>query len=476
MKKLTWMAIIFLSLGLNASAQKTLSDLANAPLVVVMAKSPVLVYPIYIEETDSSIVQIVNNDTLKIEYFKSYINRRKPIARGVRKTIVTKDKIKIWQNDTLRVDIKRQSDVQSGIISNTKGMVKQTLIPSQHPAIAPTEQYMLQGDSLNFLIFRPELNLVEVESSKNYQRRRMIGHLYGDISNSSTDTLKNIELNRSLHVNDEFQVLYSSQTLNENGLEFSLKPSRLLQFSIKRIDTSVDPTEIIYYASMTDLETSTEFEIVRNKILLHDEGFIINEMIMVRDTFQIENIKVFPLNSPVRMHPFYPGIDISGPMIEARFERPAQIGDSSFSIMSYWDSRDGARINYLPDFVFPWVDNGESIVATPVYLQIGDTKLGQKHEIPENKKLHFSKVEASSDSLILEIYSHHKLNIEIEVQDSNGKLIKKLKQSYGLRKGNTRLAMRKLGLPYGSKAEIVLLTIENGVPVEHQRFKYTEVN
>lgn len=476
MKKHTWIAIVVISLGLNLKAQKTLAEFAKAPLVMVMSKTPMGAYPVYFEETDSSAIQIKNGDTTRTEFIVKYIDRRKPLSKSIRKTKITRDKISIWHNDTLRVDVKRQSELHNGTIGGKKGKVERSLIPSRNPSIHATEQYMIQGDSSNFIVYRPELGQIELESSNKVQYRRMLGNLFSEICSYPSGKQEFTPLNRSLRKGDELQILFNFEALNEQGNAFTSTPNRLMTVVLGDFVPNTDPSQMSFNSKLTDLEYSTVFDETSSVIEFYDEGFAINYHVYLKDSLYTRTLRIYPPEAPIRLHPFYPSIDLAGPLIEGTYEHSVSIDDTVLNVTSYWNSADGTRINYLPEFAFPWLDNAENFIGSPVYLNLSGNKVGKPYQVEENKNMHFARIAPSRDSLVIEVYSPEKQNINLELQQLDGQTIKVLKQAYGLKKGVTRIALEKLGLPYGSKADLVLFSVEKSGTVEQQRFRYTELN
>jgi hypothetical protein len=477
MKKMVLISLVSLVLNLVAlNAQKPLSDLSKAPLMMVLKNNSVSTYPVRFEESDSTRITRKNGDTTRIEYFVRYTDRGKAVRGGVRKTRITKDKISIWQNDTLRVEVKRQSEQHTGTLGGIKGKVIRELIPSQHPTIHATEQYMFQDDKLYFIIYRPELGLVELESSKDFQYRRMIGNFFTDVCKYPSGGGTYTELNRTLTKGDELQILFNFQRLNEEGTEFISIPDRILKIKLGEFLPYSDPTKMNFESEVTDLANSTVFDETSGVIEFFEEGFAINQQIYLRDSLYPRTIRIFAPDAENRVHPFYPAIDLSGSLIEASYEHERFIGQTKFQITSYWNSSGSNRLSFLPEFAFPWRDNAENYQGNPVYLKLGTKIHGKPYESPENEKPHFSRVQVSQDSLFLEVFSDLKQNITIELQQVDGTTIKQLKQSHGIREGITRIPFEKLDLTYGSQVDIVLITKVNDEAIEHQRFRYIQNN
>lgn len=471
--------IILISVVLSSFqliAQKQVSDLSDAPLIMVLNKTKSMAYPVGFEESDSTFVKSKGQAITRKEYFSRYTDRRNSVKGGLRITKINKRSISMTQNDTLRVKIKRQAKQNSGMIGAKKGTITREFIPSMNPAIPPSEMYMLDSDSSNFIIYRPELGLIEIEAINQVQYRRMIGNLFSDACNQPRTNNVSNKINKSLKEGDELQILYSYNSLSDDGSYFIQKPNKLLIIRLENYDLGTESTRINFNSKTIDIDHETVYDEKSSFIELFDGGLGIDEQVLIKDTLYPLTIKVSPPETEVRSDPFYPFFEFSGPTVEISYERSIQLNDSLLEVFSYWNSTNPGRFNVLKTFPFPWRDNAENFSGNPVFLKLGEKTFGRPFEINQNPNLHFSRVSLERDSLILDVFSNKLQNITIELQKSDGTIIKQLKQSYGIRKGITHFTFEKLDLPYGSQADIVLITKDKGESIEHQRFRYIQKN
>lgn len=471
--------ISLVSLVLNSvalNAQKPLSDLSEAPVMMVLKKTPNLFYPIRFEESDSTIIKSKRGEITRIEYFNRYTDRRNTSKGGIRITKVSKSSISITQNDTLRVEIKRQGDKHSGIIGGKKGKIIREFIHSKNSSIPPSELYIMDSDSSYFIIYRPELGLVEIESNSQVQYRRMIGELFTDACDKPIKNAANKEINRSLNEGDELQILYSHKRLSDDGLNFKLIPNKLLTIKLKDFISGSETNRLNFTSKTFDVDHSTLFDEKSSFIEFYEGGIAIDEQVLIKDSLYPLSIKVSPPETEARSDPFYPFFEFAGPTVEVSYERSIELNDTLFDIFSYWNTTNLSRFNVLRIFPFPWRDNAENFIGNPVYLKLGKKAYGKLYEIDQNPRLHFAQVLVTLDSLILDVSSDKLQNITIELQQLDGTTIRQLKQSHGIRKGITRIPFEKLDLTYGSQADIVLITKVNNEAIEHQRFRYIQNN
>ena len=457
-------------------AQQVNTDLSNTFLTLVMYKNSNGIVPIRFEENDSTSMILKNGDTTRFEYYSKYTDRRTILGKGFRKTTISRDKIRIWQNDSLNVEVKRQDEKASGIIGGIKGSVKRKLIPSVHNNISPAEHYYLVDDSLNFILFQPELGIIELESSPTYQSRRLIGKIYNELRESKSGSLDFTRLNRQLNTGDKLQLLFLMErfdSIAKNSIEI---PVQLLTFSVSGIKSDAEGNQVYFKTVNHDLTYNTEFDYESGVIDMYPEGFAINQEIFVKDSLYPKTIAITPANAPPSPHPFNPNYDISGPRIDAFYDRLVSIGDTTINITSYWNFEDKSIVNFIPEFPFPWVEQPEDLRIIPTYLKYGDLIYGNEYSIPENLNYHFSSVRIDRDTLLIGIYSPEKNNISIEFQNSVGKTIQKLKQSHGVRAGFTELKFAKPSFSLEQDVYLVLITKEKGNITVHQRFRYIQNN
>lgn len=468
---------LFLAFTFSASiAQDTLAfkDFGKSNLVLVYKKAKNNAYPVWFEETDSLLISERKKDSVYTEYYRKYENR---MFRGLRQKRVTsfrKGNITVKINDTLYHSIFRNKDEFEGLISGKKGTVIKTLLPSGIEGIPDSEQYALKDDSASFIIYKPELALIELEATSEYQKRRMLGKLYQSIVSSTSGTKEHRFLNRNLDLEDEIHILFSTREFDTDKLEFRYTPSQVMQVKINKRESLVDKTELYFESFITDLKTGTKSNFLNSKIEIYAEGFAIDSKVFIRDSLYEKTLQIFPPGSPIRMHPFFPIIDLTGPLVEATWDHEEDIQGLPIIATSYWNSSNNSRLSFLSEFPIPWRDNGDSYIGKPIYLKIGSKELGQPTEVKTNSELHFSMIKQSRDSVSIEIYSPEKQNVSIDFLSLRNEQITPVKQSFGLAAGLNEFIVSKLDARLKGYGILVLSRIEEGEKVEAQRFSYTE--
>lgn len=468
---------LFLACAVSvAIAQETiaLKDFGKSNLVVVYKKNANTAFPVWFEETDSLLTNERKKDSVYTEYYRIYENRMFRSLHQKRVTTFKKGNISVKINDSLYHSIFRDKIEFEGFISGKKGTVIKTLLPSGIEGIPDSEQYALKNDSASFIIYKPELGLIELEATPEYQKRRMLGKLYQSIISSSSGTKEHRFLNRNLDLEDEIHILFSTREFDNKKLEFHYSPAQIMQVKIIQRKSLVDKTELYFESFITDLKTGTKSNFLNSTIEISAEGFAIDAHVYIRDSLYEKTLQVYPPGSAIRMHPFFPIIDLTGPLVEAIWDHEEDIQGIPIIATSYWNSSNNSRLSFLSEFPIPWRDNGDSYIGKPIYLKIGSKELGQPTEVKTNSELHFSMIKQSRDSVSIEIYSPEKQNVTIDYLSLHNEQVTPVKQSYGLSAGLNEFKVSKLDARLKGYGIIILSRLEGGEKVEVQRFSYTE--
>ena len=472
MKSLTSALLLFLGVSALSSQTIPIRSLAESKILLASEQKDKSIFPRFFEENDSSSTLVEGSDTIRLEYFSRYTDRRSPFAKGVRKTLFGKERIALWVNDTLRIDLKRySSDTQAQILGSV-GKSSFLEIPSGHPTLPARHQYTVDTDTNALVMYRPELQLIEIVSAGNMQYKRMIGSMFQQATSNSADSQFPEPLNRTFKNGDCLEILFQTRSLSEDAQELILRPVHLMHIEITQ-ESNPDFSPVIPFQShLVDLEYGTIYGHDEGFIELFPEGMAIHQSIFLSDVPAANTIELFPSPTETYLNPFFPGAEIEGPFISATWSFSNSLGDTTFTANSYWNSSEGARLSYLPVFPMPWRDNGENYTGSPRYLKLNGISYGNETWERPAKDLCFKEVRLRNDSLEIQITSSKNANIRLElVPLPQGETVS-LKQSHGIRKGNSTLKFQAPAWNEGDMGELVVYEQRDGKWVEKQIFRY----
>ncbi|MEX1189158.1 MAG: hypothetical protein WED33_07855 [Bacteroidia bacterium] len=462
----------FFCIVLLGQETTTLKEFGNSPLVLVSQKIGTNPFPVWFEETDSLVAIEGKKDSTYIEFYRKYENRMTPGPKQVRKTKFRKGVISVYENDTLKIQVDRTKSESEGILGGVKGTVIRRLIPSKIKEIPASESYLLKSDSLNFIIYKPELGIIELQGTKTYQKRRVLSSFYKSICSSPSGLSDYKFLNRNLEPGDRLQILFSIRKLQPEQKSFVFEPSQLMDIEIISKNVFSGSAELKFKSSIVNLENSTEYDLATSKLELYPEGFRVDESVQIADMPVEKNLVIYPVSMPIKPHPYNQTFDLSGPLIEAFWDAPVSFDGIELNTIAYWNSVNASRVSYLPEFAIPWRDDGDNYIGKPVYLKLGTKELGNPYAVPENPELHFSKIDQNRDTLFLDIYSPQTMNIKIMIEQlSKGKPSLPLKKTFGLNKGITSLKFAKADIEMPAASDLVIYQLDAEEEIMRQKFR-----
>jgi hypothetical protein len=132
------------------------------------------IQPSFFEERISSEIVIEHRDSMVVERFIRFKEKGKTESQFSRKHQMHSTEIKHWKDNVSWIDLNRNKETQTGLLCGKKGTIIKVKLPQRNPQIPATEIYKLENDSTWFIVFKPELNAIELECSGNSQRRYML--------------------------------------------------------------------------------------------------------------------------------------------------------------------------------------------------------------------------------------------------------------------------------------------------------------
>jgi len=467
-------AILLFNVGLLSSQpyqSLPLKDFGNSPLALILKKNRFSSFPSYFEETDSLKSYKNDSEDVTITYYSIYSNRANRIPGGFRKMTDKLGIISMVKNDTLTSRFDRNVDSSAGVIAGKSGMVVKTLITRMSDKLPDIEKYTLKEDSTHFLIYKPEFNLIELESGNLFERRVMLGELYPSILNGLKNTDAIEPVNLQLKPGDEMQVLFSSRKLDLEKMEFRYEPSQLMNIKVIKGEL---PEEHYFESYTIELSSTTTSNRYKGAFLNSDGYAITDGQVFIQDSSYKEGFQIFPANKEIRPHPFMPVIDLSGPQIEAYWKSSEALSTLNLFCMSYWNSTINSRIVYLPQFPIPWRDAGDGYIGQPVYFKTENSTSGKPFKINKNNELHFDEVQIAGDSIHLNIFSPSKAAIHLHFEYAKEML--SLSKNQALKKGLNKVTFSLNNFAASNSGYLVLSEVKGNKVIEKQRFKLATSN
>ena len=198
---------------------------SNYFLVSEKTKFQEQVKPSYFEERISRETIIENRDSFVVERYTRFKEKGKAESEYTRKYKLDSDEILQWNDKAPWIEINRKKKNQTGLLCGKKGIINQVIMKQKNPNIPATEIYTMENDSTWFIVFKPELNCVELESMGNTQRRYMLGHIYENMGNIRPGIALGDLLNKQFSIGDKIQLLYTSEIIDSTGKYFINNPS-----------------------------------------------------------------------------------------------------------------------------------------------------------------------------------------------------------------------------------------------------------
>jgi hypothetical protein len=403
--------------------------------------------PEYFEENVFDSLITFKGETMHELKFSRFTTKGQSLEIYPRKTYFSQSAIQEWKKNEVWHSVDRNLESQKGVICGKKGTVKRSFIEQQHPKLAPLEQFMLEEDSSCFILYRPELQLIELENIGANQRRALIGHLFNQMGNAKPGELLCKPMSRTYSEGDQAEVLFSTEQLDSTGKFLISTPTQLIVNTITQVKKGEEFDEISFQTRVTDITTGTQEFMGSNTMTAYTEGIMIGSEMVVADTGQKQFLHILPYSAPVVPHPFYPIQSIEGPSIEAYWNDTSIVENSRIPFNCYYTSLFPGRICWNNDLPFVWRDNGEGLQGRIIYLKKGDNILGHSYSIPENANTHIQEIGLLNQTLTLNILSPKKQTVTLTTFNSKGEKLSTTKLK--LKAGNTAFEFVMKGIESG---------------------------
>lgn len=464
--KRTFLLLFIISIHVNA--QKPISALKESPFYLVSQRAPGgNVYLDYLEErVQESPIEWKGYKCSAIQ-LSLFRERGTELRNYSRKESTTEKHIEHWKNDTLWHSIDCKKEVQQGIICGKKGKIKRTLIAQQDKNLPEVSQFQLDGDTNTFITYRPELNVVELESFDTQQRRYLLGNMYAAISKEKSGTLLGQHLNKNLGVGDQLQIVFTAERSSNKSTSLEETPIQVLEYTITQT-TSEQGFPQAWYRSIMYQVSSGIKELQGDTIVSFlDEAVLIGSQTLVADTPFHHLFKIIPPDAPIGLHPFYPLQDIYGPSMEAFWKEQQSIGTTHLDYNCYWESMYSGRICWYPEFPLLWRDNGEGFRGKIVYVKTGDKILGSPYQASLSAKTGMREIGLLNNTLQLNVYSENAKSVLLEVKNDAGEV--KFSKDLALTSGDTSFNFTMEAIFPGSFYTVVLSNKQSKEVIQQYR-------
>lgn len=398
------------------------------------------IQPIFFEERTSSEFVIEQGDSMLVEQFIRFKEKGEILSQFSRKHQLHSTKIKHWKDNLSWIDLNRTKETQTGFICGKKGTIIKVKLPQRNPQIPATEIYKLENDSTWFIVYKPELNAIEVECSGNSQRRYMLGHIFENMGNVTPNSSLGNRLNKQFSIGDRLQILYTTELIDSSGKYFIHQPDQIVEYTIvqKRNDSGYEL--VVFSTWIQHLNSGTREYLGESIISIFEDGITIGNDRVVGDTLYTNQLKIMPpLNNEV-LHPFYPLLNLYDPLILGYWNETDTLKNNSITYNCFWTNNFPGRVCWLPEFPIMWTDNGESSMGKIVYMKKDSTLLGEEYKIPKINTLHIAEISFYKNELSLKIFSEKSTTIKFSVFNQSGGEIKLDKATIDLKSGLTQFS------------------------------------
>lgn len=411
-------------------------------------------YPVpdYFEEKVFDSLITFKGEAMHEQKFSRFTTKGQSLETYPRKTYFSVNAIQEWKKNEVWHSIDRSLESQKGVICGKKGTIKRSFIEQQHPKVAPMEHFILEEDSSCFIIYRPELQLIELENIGILQRRALIGHLFNQIGHNQPGELLSTPMSRSYSIGDQTEVLFITEQLDSTGKFLIQSPTQLIINTITQVTKGEESDEIRFETYVTDVTTGTREFVGNNIMTAYTEGITIGSDLVVADTGQKQLLHILPYSTPVFPHPFYPLQTIEGPSVEAYWNDTSIVENSRIPFNCYYTSLFPARICWNNDLPFVWRDNGEGLQGRIVYLKKGEKVLGNSYSVPTNSKTHIQEIGLLNQKLTLNMFAASKETVTMTTFNNKGEKISSTKLK--LNAGNTPFELEMIGIESGQTLRI----------------------
>ena len=435
--------LLFTFISINfVKAQIPITSLlkSNYFLVSEKTKFQEQVKPSYFEERISSERRIENRDSIVIEHFIRFKEKGITESEYNRKYKIDSDEIVHWNDKAEWIDLNRKKKNQTGLLCGKKGVINQVILPQKNPNIPATEIYTLENDSTWFIVFKPELNCVELESMGNTQRRYMLGHIYENMGTIRPGIALGDKINKQFSIGDKLQLLYTSKIIDSTGKFFLNQPIQIMEHTIVKKGNDSGYDNVTFSTWIENVKTGTRENLGEKTISLFEDGITIGNDMMIGDTLYKSQLKIMNLSNQEILHPFYPLVNLFDPLMIAFWNETDSLKNKTITYNCFWTNNYPGRICWLPEFPIFWNDNGESIQGQIAYYKKDTLQVGKEISIPASSKLHIDEISLYKNELLMKIMSEKATDIQLTLFKQSGEEIKLDKSIIKLDSGYTQFS------------------------------------
>jgi len=439
-------------------AQIPISSLlkSNYFLVSEKTKFQEQVKPSFFEERISSETRKEHRESFVIERFIRFKEKGITESEYTRKYKLDSEQILHWKDNSAWIEIDRKKKNQTGLLCGKKGIINQVLILQKNTNIPATEIYSLENDSTWFIVFKPELNCVELESTGNTQRRYMLGHIYENMGNIRPGIALGDLLNKQFSIGDKLQILYTSEFIDSTGMYFIKKPNQLMEHTILKKWNDLGNENVTFSTWVNNIQSGTRENLGEKTISIFEDAIIIGNDMMIGDTLYKSQLKIMPPLKDETLHPFNPLENLFDPLIIAYWNETDSLKNKKITYNSFWTNNYLGRVCWLPDFPILWRDNGENIQGQIVYYKKDTIQVGEEFIIPTHTELHIDEISLYKNELLMKISSEKSTDIQLTIFSQSGEEIKLDKSIIKLNAGKTQFSYNLPNIQMNETVQIKL--------------------
>jgi len=439
-------------------AQIPISSLlkSNYFLVSEKTKFQEQVKPSFFEERISSETRKEHRESFVIERFIRFKEKGITESEYTRKYKLDSEQILHWKDNSAWIEIDRKKKNQTGLLCGKKGIINQVLILQKNTNIPATEIYSLENDSTWFIVFKPELNCVELESTGNTQRRYMLGHIYENMGNIRPGIALGDLLNKQFSIGDKLQILYTSEFIDSTGMYFIKKPNQLMEHTILKKWNDLGNENVTFSTWVNNIQSGTRENLGEKTISIFEDAIIIGNDMMIGDTLYTSQLKIMPPLKDETLHPFNPLENLFDPLIIAYWNETDSLKNKKITYNSFWTNNYLGRVCWLPDFPILWRDNGENIQGQIVYYKKDTIQVGEEFIIPTHTELHIDEISLYKNELLMKISSEKSTDIQLTIFSQSGEEIKLDKSIIKLNAGKTQFSYNLPNIQMNETVQIKL--------------------
>jgi hypothetical protein len=413
---------------------------SNYFLISEKSKFQEQVIPSYFEERISSETLIERRDSFVSERFIRFKEKGIIESEYTRKYKLDSEDILHWKDNTAWIEIDRKKKNQTGLLCGKKGVINQFIMQQKNPSIPATEIYTLENDSTWFIVFKPELNCVELESMGITQRRYMLGHIYENMGNIRPGIALGDLLNKQFSIGDKLQLLYTSQIIDSTGNYFLKQPIQIMEHTIIKKGNDSGNDNVTFSTCVKNIKSGTRENLGEKTISLFEDGITIGNDMMIGDTLYKSQLKIMKPSNQEIQHPFYPLVNLYDPLMIAFWNETDSLKNKTITYNCFWTNNYPGRICWFPDFPVFWNDNGESIQGQIVYYKKDTIQVGEEYSIPTHTELHIDEINLYKNELSMKIVSEKATDIRLSIFKQSGEEIKLDKSIIKLDAGFTQFS------------------------------------